>query len=138
MTKRYTTLTIQSETATKRQDDFQAPPLTPELKKALHDRMVASRITDEVTIRMNRAGQGFFWIGGPGEEAFGASLGFQVKKGQGPDYDYLHLHYRSNPIVLAPAERSQSVAVFTINLPTPTDCRSGRTANGPIQPSCPE
>jgi 2-oxoisovalerate dehydrogenase E1 component alpha subunit len=94
-------LTIHSETATKRQDDSKAPELTPELKKALHDRMIASRVTEEVCIRMNRAGQGFFWIGGPGEEAFGASLGFQVKKGQGPDYDYLHLHYRSNPIVTA-------------------------------------
>jgi 2-oxoisovalerate dehydrogenase E1 component alpha subunit len=63
--------------------------------------MVASRVTEEITIKMNRAGQGFFWIGGPGEEAFGASLGFQIKKGTGPDYDYLHLHYRSNPIVTA-------------------------------------
>lgn len=94
------TLTIHSETATTRQDDFQAPPLTPELKKQMHDRMVASRVTDEITIRMNRAGQGFFWIGGPGEEAFGTSLAFQLKKGQGPAYDYLHLHYRSNPIVI--------------------------------------
>lgn len=93
-------MTIHSETATTRQDDFQAPPLTPELKKQMHDRMVASRVTDEITIRMNRAGQGFFWIGGPGEEAFGTSLAFQLKKGQGPAYDYLHLHYRSNPIVI--------------------------------------
>jgi 2-oxoisovalerate dehydrogenase E1 component alpha subunit len=94
-------VTIHSETATKRQDDFQAPSLTPELKKQMHDRMVASRVTDEITIRMNRAGQGYFWIGGPGEEAFGASLGNLVKKGHGPDYDFLHLHYRSNPIVIA-------------------------------------
>ena len=50
-------MTIHSETATKRQDDFQAPPLTPELKKQMHDRMVASRVTDEITIRMNRARQ---------------------------------------------------------------------------------
>lgn len=93
-------MTTHSETATTRQDDYQAPPLTPELKKQMHDRMVASRVTDEITIRMNRAGQGFFWIGGPGEEAFGTSLAFQLKKGQGPAYDYLHLHYRSNPIVI--------------------------------------
>lgn len=93
-------MTTHSETATTRQDDHQAPPLTPELKKQMHDRMVASRVTDEITIRMNRAGQGFFWIGGPGEEAFGTSLAFQLKKGQGPAYDYLHLHYRSNPIVI--------------------------------------
>jgi 2-oxoisovalerate dehydrogenase E1 component alpha subunit len=84
-----------------KQAEFKAPPLTPELKLQMHDRMVCSRIVDEVTIKMNRAGQGFFWIGGPGEEAFGASLGMQVQKGQGPDYDYLHLHYRSNPILMA-------------------------------------
>ena len=44
---------------------------------------------------------GFFWIGGPGEEAFNVPLGLQVKKGQGLDYDFLHLHYRSSAIVLA-------------------------------------
>src|SRR5688572_24607146 len=80
--ERNTHVTTRSETATKH-GKFQAPELTPEMKKAMHDRMVASRVTDEVTIKMNRAGQGFFWIGGPGEEAFGACLGFQVKKGQG-------------------------------------------------------
>lgn len=88
-------------TAAHPQDKFQAPPLTPELKVQMHDRMVCSRVVDEVTIKMNRAGQGFFWIGGPGEEAFGASLGTLVKKGQGPAFDYLHLHYRSNPILMA-------------------------------------
>ena len=94
-------MTTRSETAAKQRGGFQAPPLTPEIKKQLHDRMVASRVTDEVTIKMNRAGQGFFWIGGPGEEAFGAVLGFLGKKGQGPDYDYWHLHYRCNPTVIA-------------------------------------
>lgn len=88
-------MTTRPETAAK------APALTPELKVQMHDRMVCSRVVDEVTIKMNRAGQGFFWIGGPGEEAFGATLGTLVKKGQGPDFDYLHLHYRSNPILMA-------------------------------------
>lgn len=78
-----------------------AAPLTAELKKQIHDRMVASRVTAEVTIRMNRVGQAFFWIGGPGEEAFGVPLGLQVKKGRGLDFDYLHLHYRSDPILFA-------------------------------------
>ncbi len=77
------------------------PSLTPERKRVIHERMVVSRIVDEVTIKMNRAGQGYFWIGGPGEEAFGVSLGLQVQKGQGPQFDYLHLHYRSNPILMA-------------------------------------
>ncbi|HEY9723973.1 MAG TPA: thiamine pyrophosphate-dependent dehydrogenase E1 component subunit alpha [Oscillatoriaceae cyanobacterium] len=90
-----------SQAATKKTETFQAPPLTPELKKSIHDVMVKSRVTAEVTIKMNRAGQGFFWIGGPGEEGFGVPLGFQVKKGEGLDYDYLHFHYRSDPIVYA-------------------------------------
>lgn len=44
---------------------------------------------------------GYFWIGGPGEEAFSCPLGMQVNKGQGLDHDFLHLHYRSSPIMLA-------------------------------------
>ncbi|MEB3196293.1 MAG: thiamine pyrophosphate-dependent dehydrogenase E1 component subunit alpha [Candidatus Sericytochromatia bacterium] len=82
-----------------------APDLTPDLKKKMYEAMVTSRVIDEVTISMNRSGQGFFWIGGPGEEAFGVSLGMQVKKGCGPDFDYLHLHYRSNPILVAMGAR---------------------------------
>src|SRR5262249_15305039 len=42
-----------------------------------------------------------FWIGGPGEEAFNACLGMLVKKGCGPDYDYLHLHYRNSTTMMA-------------------------------------
>jgi 2-oxoisovalerate dehydrogenase E1 component alpha subunit len=84
---------------------YQPPALTPELKLQFHRHMVTSRVIDEVTIQMNRAGQGFFWIGGPGEEAFGVALGLQVKKGCGPDFDYLHLHYRSNPILVAMGAR---------------------------------
>ena len=76
-------------------------PLTNKLKKQIHDRMIESRVTAEVTIRMNRVGQGFFWIGGPGEEGFGVPLGLQVRKGEGLDFDYLHLHYRSDPILFA-------------------------------------
>ena len=93
-------MTTRSEPA--RSATTYAPPeLTPELKVRMHQMMVTSRVIDEITIGMNRAGQGFFWIGGPGEEAFGVSLGLQVKKGCGPDHDYLHLHYRSNPIMVA-------------------------------------
>ena len=92
-------MTIRPETVSR--VVHQAPALTPDLKLRIHETMVVSRVIDEVTISMNRSGQGFFWIGGPGEEAFGVSLGMQVKKGCGPDYDYLHLHYRSNPILMA-------------------------------------
>src|SRR5262249_33159468 len=44
---------------------------------------------------------GFFWIGGPGEEAFNTCLGLQVKKGEGPAYDYLNLHYRNSATLVA-------------------------------------
>lgn len=75
--------------------------LGPELLSRLHGLMVQARVLEERLIKMSKSGDGFFWIGGPGEEAFNASLGLQVKKGQGPDYDYLHLHYRSSAILLA-------------------------------------
>lgn len=63
--------------------------------------MLKSRLLEERLITMFKQNQGFFWIGGPGEEAFNIPLGLQVKKGQGLDYDFLHLHYRSNGILLA-------------------------------------
>jgi 2-oxoisovalerate dehydrogenase E1 component alpha subunit len=52
-------------------------------------------------IKMSKSGEGFFWIGGPGEEAFNVCLGLQVKKGEGPAYDYLHLHYRNGATMVA-------------------------------------
>lgn len=63
--------------------------------------MVKSRVLEERLIRMVRSSDGYFWIGGPGEEAFNVCLGLQVHKGHGLDYDFLHLHYRSSPILLA-------------------------------------
>ncbi len=52
-------------------------------------------------IKMSKSGEGYFWIGGPGEEAFNTCLGLQVKKGQGPEYDFLVLHYRNSATLLA-------------------------------------
>jgi 2-oxoisovalerate dehydrogenase E1 component alpha subunit len=63
--------------------------------------MVRTRAMEERMIKMSKSGQGFFWIGGPGEEAFNACLGLQVKKGEGPDFDYLHLHYRNSAALVA-------------------------------------
>jgi 2-oxoisovalerate dehydrogenase E1 component alpha subunit len=63
--------------------------------------MVRSRVLEERMIKMSKSGQGHFWIGGPGEEAFNACLGLQVKKGEGPHYDYLHLHYRNSATLVA-------------------------------------
>src|SRR4051812_46831902 len=63
--------------------------------------MVRTRAMEERMIKMSKSGQGYFWIGGPGEEAFNTCLGLQVKKGQGPAYDYLHLHYRNSATLVA-------------------------------------
>jgi 2-oxoisovalerate dehydrogenase E1 component alpha subunit len=63
--------------------------------------MVRARAMEERMIKMSKSGEGYFWIGGPGEEAFNACLGLQVKKGHGPAYDYLHLHYRNSATLVA-------------------------------------
>src|SRR5579863_6814468 len=75
--------------------------LGPELLFRSYDRMLLARCLEERLIRMNKQGDGFFWVGGPGEEALNSSLGLLVHKGQGPEYDYLHLHYRSTATLLA-------------------------------------
>jgi 2-oxoisovalerate dehydrogenase E1 component alpha subunit len=75
--------------------------LSPELLLRMHELMVRSRCLEERLIRMNKQGDGFFWIGGPGEEALNVPLGMLVHKGEGPHYDYLHLHYRSGATLLA-------------------------------------
>jgi 2-oxoisovalerate dehydrogenase E1 component alpha subunit len=72
-----------------------------ELTLRLHDLMLRSRILEERLITMYKQGDGYFWIGGPGEEAFNVPLGLLVDKGQGVDHDYLHLHYRSSGTLLA-------------------------------------
>jgi 2-oxoisovalerate dehydrogenase E1 component alpha subunit len=63
--------------------------------------MVRARTMEERMIKMSKSGEGYFWIGGPGEEAFNACLGLQVKKGQGPAFDFLHLHYRNSATLVA-------------------------------------
>jgi 2-oxoisovalerate dehydrogenase E1 component alpha subunit len=67
----------------------------------LHRHMARARAMEERMIKMSKSGEGYFWIGGPGEEAFNVCLGLQVKKGQGPIYDYLHLHYRNSGTMIA-------------------------------------
>jgi len=75
--------------------------LPSELLVKMHDLMLQARLLEERLIRMQKQGDGYFWIGGPGEEAFGVALGLLVDKGEGLDHDYLHLHYRCSPTVLA-------------------------------------
>ena len=67
----------------------------------IHRSMVRSRLVEERMIKMSKSGQGHFWVGGPGEEAFGVCLGMLVKKGRGPHFDYLHLHYRNSATLVA-------------------------------------
>src|SRR5262245_6355474 len=69
--------------------------------REIHRIMVRARILEERMIKMSKSGEGYFWIGGPGEEAFNTCLGLQVKKGQGPAFDFLHLHYRNGATLVA-------------------------------------
>jgi 2-oxoisovalerate dehydrogenase E1 component alpha subunit len=75
--------------------------LPKELLLRMHSLMVKSRVLEERLIKIYKAGEAFFWIGAPGEEAFGVPLGLLVHKGQGPAHDYLHMHYRATPTMLA-------------------------------------
>lgn len=79
-------------------------PLERQLLVRMHDLMVESRVLEERLIQMYRQGHGYFWIGGPGEEAFNVALGLLMKKGQGPAYDYLHAHYRQSATLMALGE----------------------------------
>ncbi len=81
--------------------DSGEPRLSKERLLHIHELMLEGRVLEERLIRMQRQGEGYFWIGGPGEEAFNTVLGLLVKKGQGLDHDYLHLHYRSSATLLA-------------------------------------
>lgn len=70
-------------------------------RRKIFDLMLESRVLEERLIKMSKSSDGYFWIGGPGEEAFNVPLGLLVKKGQGLDHDFLHLHYRSSAILMA-------------------------------------
>jgi 2-oxoisovalerate dehydrogenase E1 component alpha subunit len=78
-----------------------AARLSPETLTRIYDLMVKARVLEERLITMYKQGDGYFWIGGPGEEAFNVPLGLLVSKGMGRDHDYLHLHYRSSGTLLA-------------------------------------
>src|SRR4051794_24217713 len=78
-----------------------AESLPAERCREIYRLMVRARVMEERMIKMSKSGEGYFWIGGPGEEAFNACLGLQVKKGQGPAYDYLILHYRNSATLVA-------------------------------------
>ncbi len=79
------------------------PPgqLSAEVCLKIYDLMLRTRLLEERLITMYKQGDGYFWIGGPGEEAFNVPLGLLVNKGEGLDHDFLHLHYRSSGTLLA-------------------------------------
>ncbi len=71
-----------------------------DLKKCYH-MMAKARALEERTVKMSKSSDGYFWIGGPGEEAFNVPLGLLIKKGEGLDYDYLHFHYRNSATMIS-------------------------------------
>ena len=79
-------------------------PLPRKLLLEMHEAMAKSRALEERLIAMYKSGHGYFWIGGPGEEAFNVPLGLLIKKGQGPQFDFCHFHYRQSATLLAMGE----------------------------------
>lgn len=80
--------------------------LTNEKLREIYALMVEARVLEERLIRMNKSGEGYFWIGGPGEESFAIPFGMLVKKGEGIQNDFLHLHYRASATILAMGGKS--------------------------------
>ena len=74
--------------------------ISAELALTIFRQMVRTRALEERSIKMSKSGEAYFWVGGPGEEAVNVCLGMQIRKGQGPEHDYLHLHYRSSGVLL--------------------------------------
>ena len=72
-----------------------------ELALTIFRQMVRTRALEERAIKMSKSGEAYFWIGGPGEEAFNVCLGLQAHRGFGPAFDFLHLHYRNAGVMLA-------------------------------------
>ena len=82
-------------------EKYKITDLPKELLLNIHHLMVKSRVLEERLIQMYKQGQAHFWIGGPGEEAFGVPLGLLIQKGSGMDNDWLHLHYRASSTLVA-------------------------------------
>lgn len=95
----------------------------------IHDLMVKSRVIEERLIQIYKMGEAFFWIGSPGEEAFGVALGLLVNKGQGKDHDYLHLHYRGTPTLIAMGMPMLDAVRLIMNRATDTST-GGRNFSG--------
>ena len=75
--------------------------LSKKLLVQIHDLMVKARVTEERMIHIYKQGLSYFWIGGPGEEAFAVPLGLLIDKGKGLSKDWLYLHYRGLATLMA-------------------------------------
>lgn len=75
--------------------------LSKDLLLQMHQHMVKARVLEERLIKLYKAGDSYFWIGSPGEEAWAVPLGMLINKGHGIQHDYLHLHYRCTPTLIA-------------------------------------
>ncbi len=84
----------------------------------MHFLMVQSRVLEERLIQIYKQGQAPFWVGGPGEEGFGVPLGLLVKKGTGLKHDWLHLHYRATPTLVAMGMTVKEAIRLTMNKAT--------------------
>ena len=103
--------------------------LPQELLLQMHDLMVQARVLEERLIKIYKAGDSFFWIGSPGEEAFGVPLGLLANKGQGIKHDYFHLHYRCTPTLMALGMKA--IDAIRLNMNRATDpCAGGRNFSG--------
>ena len=95
----------------------------------MHDLMVKSRVLEERLIQIYRMGEAFFWIGGPGEEAFGVPLGLLSTPGRGLKFDYFHLHYRCTPTLVALGMPMIDAIRLIMNRKTDR-CTGGRNFSG--------
>ena len=95
----------------------------------LYDVMVKARVTEERLIHIYKQGLGYFWIGGPGEEAFAIPLGLLINKGEGLNHDWLHLHYRGLPTLIAMGLSMKEAFRTMLNKATDTSSGGRNFAN---------
>jgi len=72
-----------------------------ELRQNILNTMITARCLEERMIKMAKSSDGFFWIGGAGEEAINVPLGYLARPGFGLDYDAFYFHYRNSGTMLA-------------------------------------
>lgn len=103
--------------------------LPKELALRIHDFMVKARVLEERLIKIYKVGEGYFWIGSPGEEAFGVPLGMLGKIGRGPNFDFFHLHYRGTPTLVTMGLTMKDSIRLMMNRAT-DPCTGGRNFSG--------